>query len=344
MKGENILVWLPSPMGDAILSTPALRAIRERFQEARIFFVGNSTVRQVLEPCPFNDEWIDSTHKDTLSLGLELRKHAFSSVVLFKNSFSSGLGAFLSGAKHRIGYARDGRSLFLTDKIAPRRDADGKIEPVTMVDYYLTIAQSMGCETTDRRTELCVDDEDVLSLSAKLPSVMGGGERVAVLVPGGSFGASKFWCADRYAEIARRLVDDLGATVVVSVAPNDMERQIAGNVCNLSDRKLVNLGDNPLTPGELKALIAEADIVICNDTGPRHIAIALGRKVVSLFGPNNPAWTQTDYADEVQIVGTAECVPCEKPKCTQAEHICMESISVDEVWAAVEKLLGKGKS
>ncbi len=111
MDGEKILVWLPSPMGDAILCTPALRAIREKFVGARIYFLCNRVVREVLEPCSFNDEWIDSTGRGALSLGLELNRYRFFCAILFKNSFSCGLGAFLSGARRRVGYARDGRSL-----------------------------------------------------------------------------------------------------------------------------------------------------------------------------------------------------------------------------------------
>ncbi|NIT23694.1 MAG: hypothetical protein GTN53_14430, partial [Candidatus Aminicenantes bacterium] len=71
----------------------------------------------------------------------------------------------------------------------------------------------------------------------------------------------------------------------------------------------------PLSLGELKALFSIADLVISNDTGPRHIAIALGRKVVTLFGPNNPIWTNTNYENEIQIIGNVHCAPCSKPKC-----------------------------
>ena len=91
--------------------------------------------------------------------------------------------------------------------------------------------------------------------------------------------------------------------------------------------------------GELKGLLAESDLVITNDTGPRHIAIALGRKLITLFGPNNPEWTQTGYKDEVQIVGEAHCVPCDKPQCKQAEHLCMETITVEMVCEAAGKIL-----
>ena len=80
-------------------------------------------------------------------------------------------------------------------------------------------------------------------------------------------------------------------------------------------------------------------MVISNDTGPRHIAIALKRKVVTLFGPNDPAWTETDYKDEIKIIGDAPCAPCEKPVCKKNEHLCMQAITVEMVCNAAKKLL-----
>jgi heptosyltransferase-2 len=82
-----------------------------------------------------------------------------------------------------------------------------------------------------------------------------------------------------------------------------------------------------------------ADLVISNDTGPRHIAIALKRKVITLFGPNDPAWTDTGYENEIKIVGDAPCAPCTKPVCKMSEHLCMQAITVDMVCNAAEKLL-----
>jgi heptosyltransferase-2 len=90
----------------------------------------------------------------------------------------------------------------------------------------------------------------------------------------------------------------------------------------------------------LKALIAHAELVIANDTGPRHIAVALRRKIITLFGPNDPTWTQTGYPHEIQIVGHAPCAPCQKPRCRQPTRICMESITTAQVIAAAERLLG----
>jgi heptosyltransferase-2 len=129
-----------------------------------------------------------------------------------------------------------------------------------------------------------------------------------------------------------------------------MEKQIAAKICASSKsslraqrsnlkHKIINLAERPLTLGQLKSLFSIADLIISNDTGPRHIAVALQRKIVTLFGPNNPAWTDTGYENEIKIVGTAPCAPCHKPVCKKAQHFCMEAITVDMVYAAAQKLL-----
>jgi len=336
MNQGPILVWLPTPMGDAILCTPALRAIRNHFHQ-QIYFLANPTVRQVLSPCSFNDRWIETSNDNVFTLARRLGKFKFSSVILLKNSFGSALTAFIAGISRRIGYARDGRSLFLTEMITPQKSPDGDFKPVTMIDYYLHLAEYMGCDTGDRRTELLIDEKDAENLPAKLPVLFSDHGPLVILVPGGAFGPSKHWPADRFAQTADYLIKKYKARIVVSVAAN--EKNIAEKICNRSENSLCNLAETPLPLGLLKALFAKADMVITNDTGPRHIAIALGRNVITLFGPNNPLWTQTDCQCEIQLPGQAPCVPCQKPKCRQKQHLCMESISTQTVCHVADKFL-----
>jgi heptosyltransferase-2 len=164
-----------------------------------------------------------------------------------------------------------------------------------------------------------------------------------VLVPGGAFGPSKCWPAERFGQTADRLAERHKALVVVSVAPNPQERLIADRIAASARHPLIHLGDRPLTLGQLKALLARADLVITNDTGPRHIAIALKRKVITLFGPNDPAWTETDWPAEIKLIGKAPCAPCSRPTCKASSLYCMESITVEEVCQAAEKLIGLGE-
>ncbi|MGD9110239.1 MAG: lipopolysaccharide heptosyltransferase II [Phycisphaerales bacterium] len=345
MDKQNLLVWLPSPMGDAILCTPALRAIRKHFPEAKITYLGNTVAKEVLSPCSFCDEWMEAKDQNIFDLAKELKKRRFDEAILFKNSFGSALSVFLAGIKSRIGYSRDGRGILLTEELYPPKDIKGKFMPISMIDYYLAIASWLAAETSDRTLELAVATNDYAGLKAKLSDVVDSPGPLIVLVPGGAFGLSKCWPSERFAETADWLIDNYNAKVLISVAPAEAERKIATQICGYAEHELVNLAERALSLGELKVLFSLADLVICNDTGPRHIAIAFGRKVITLFGPNDPAWTQTGYENEVQIIGKAPCVPCLKSKCQQKEHLCMESITTERVCgAAVYLMQGKKAS
>ena len=137
---KNVLIWLPSPLGDAILSTPALRALRSHFQTSKIYFYSNDIVRQILSPSVFNDEWIPQQSKNPFVIAKKLREYKFTHAILFKNSVASTLACFLAGIPFRIGYTREGRGLLLTDKLYPPKLPDGKFKPTPIVDYYLAIS------------------------------------------------------------------------------------------------------------------------------------------------------------------------------------------------------------
>ena len=339
---DNILVWLPSPMGDAILCTPALRAIRKCFASSKITFFGSSIVRQVLSSSGFADAWLELNGNSVFAAARMLKGHNFTHAILFKNSFGSALACFLAAIPVRVGYTREGRGILLTERLYPPRLPSGDFKPISMVDYYLAVASWLGADVQDRFVELSVEPRDTETLKTKLPKIFNAVGPVVILVPGAAAGPSKQWPADRFAKVADWLVQNYNATVVLSVAPNPLEKQIACQIVNVVTHKPVNLGDTPIGLGELKALFAAADLVICNDTGPRHIAIALKRKVITLVGPNNPEWTDPGYDGEVFVKGSVPCAPCDKPVCRKPSHLCMEAITVEMVCEAAAKVLEAG--
>ena len=341
MTSQRILIWLPSPLGDAVMATPSLRAFRSLFQDASITFLGPAFTRQILSPSPFCDDWID-LDKSFLKNVRHIKSGHFNTAVTLKNSFGSALALRLAGIGRRIGYARDGRSILLTDRIVPLRNSDGSFQPLAMIDYYLKIAESLGGETDDRKTELTVQPEDTEAVMQMLPQLKSLTGPLVILVPGGAFGPSKLWPIERYAKLADKLNETYQATVILSVAPIKEEIEIAASICELADSDPINLGAVALNGGQLKALYWLADLVVTNDTGPRHIAIALNKDLITLFGPNNPQWTQTDHDKEIQVIGQAPCVPCDKPVCRQNRHLCMESITVDRIFELAANILEPG--
>jgi heptosyltransferase-2 len=335
----EILVWLPSPVGDAVLCTPALRAIRRHFKSSQISFFANKVVRKILSPSRFNDMWLQQHGKNLLTIVKTFKEHNFTHAILFKNSFSSALAVFLSGIPVRIGYAREGRGFLLTNKLYPSKLSAAKFKPYSMVDYYLAISALLGADISDASLELLIDPQEEKKLRTKFPEIAESKGPIIVLVPGGAFGRSKHWLSERFAQTADRLISKYNATIFVSVSPNPAEKQIAEEICELSKSELINLAERPVSIGELKSLFSVTDLVISNDTGPRHIAIALRRNVISLFGPNDPAWTETGYENEIQIIGNAPCAPCARPTCKKSEHLCMQAITVEMVCNAAKRLL-----
>jgi heptosyltransferase-2 len=343
-NGNNILIWLPSPVGDSVLCTPALRAIRRRFDSCKITFLAEPIVSEVLSPSDYNDEWLELTQKNPFAIARVLKEHRFTHAILFKNSFASALAVFWAAIPSRIGYAREGRGFLLTEKLYPTKLSNGKFKPVSMIDYYLAIASKLGAETDSRKLELLVDPKCSSVLGTKLPEIDEAGRPVVIIVPGGAFGPSKCWPSDRFSQTADWLIDNYNSTVVISVSPEPAEKKIAEEICAASKNKLLSLSRRNVSLGELKALFSRASLVIANDTGPRHISIALQRKLITLFGPNDPVWTETDYENEIQIVGNVHCAPCAMPICKQTKHICMQSITVEMVCNAAKQLFEDNRS
>lgn len=342
MISHNILVWLPSPMGDAIMATPALRCIRQIFESDKITFFANKTAAEILSPSAFADDWIIQNDDNPFKIASVLKKHNFDCALLLKNSFASALAVFLAGIKTRIGYARDNRGIFLNQKLYPEKISFSRYKPLSAIDYYLAVPALFEENGSNKKTELGVAESDKKIILEKFGDKLNSKNPLVILVPGGAFGPSKLWQEQKFAQVADFVVQNFAANVFVSVSPAKQEIEIAEKICSLAKNPIVNLGLNPVSLGQLKALFSFANLVITNDTGPRHIAIALNRKIITLFGPNNPAWTAGNYPEETKIIADVPCAPCDKSVCKKDKHYCMDSISAEMVCSAAEKILKNG--
>lgn len=348
----NILVVLPGPMGDAIMSTAALRLLRAALPNARITLLGDRTVCDVLA----HNDWADEqmcfqTSGDgrvrILATAGRLRRCGFDAAILLSNSFRSALPVRLAGIGTCIGYDRDGRRMLLTYAVRPFR-LSGRYAPISMLDYYRHLMTRavvhLGGEPPtaericDRNLQLFTSAEDHREADEllgrwRLPA----DSRLVMLVPAGAFGPSKFWPAERFAQLADRLARD-GNEVVVSCAPNDTERKIAERIVGACKSPICSLADERLSLGGLKALISRCRLIIANDTGPCHMAAAFGVPLVTLFGPTDPRWTATGYDKEIRLRANTDCPPCQRPNCSQ-DHRCMLGIELDDVYDAACRLL-----
>ena len=340
---QRILVVLPSWVGDFVMATPALRALRARFADASITLLARPMIAELVAGGGWADavvQW-EPKRRHRRSFGLvglakRLRGGRFDWAVLLANSFRSALLVRLAGIDRRIGYDRDGRGWLLTDRLPVPRD-NGSIKITRMVDYYGTLAEHLGCDPPGDKLELFVESSGEQALADRFGR-LGVADRQPLIVmsPGASFGASKLWPPERFAGLADRLIDTHGATVLISCAPG--EQAIARQIVGLMTRQAYVLDDPVTTLGEFKSLIRRCDLLICNDAGARHVAKAFNRPVVTVFGPTHPGWTDTDYPAERKVLIPVDCGPCQKKVCP-LDHRCMTGISVDMVAAAADDLL-----
>ncbi|MHC4064301.1 MAG: lipopolysaccharide heptosyltransferase II [Planctomycetota bacterium] len=340
---KRILVVLPSWVGDLVMATPTLRALREHFADASITLLTRPALTDLIDGGGWADQVMQWEPKrrarrgeSLVALARQLRRRRFDWAVLLTNSFRSALLSRLAGVPRRIGYDRDGRGLLLTDRLAVTR-VNGEIAVTRMVDYYGRLAEHLGAPPPGDKLNLVCDSESDQAIERRLRR-LGIAEQTALVVisPGASFGASKLWLPERFAEVGDRLIDAHGAAVVVSCAPG--EQETARRIGRMMSREAHILDDPVTTLGEFKSLIRRCDLSINNDTGPRHIAKAFGVPIVTIFGPTHPGWTETYYAPERKVSVPVDCGPCQKKACP-LDHRCMTGVTVEMVVAAADELL-----
>lgn len=344
IKPARMLVVLPNWVGDVVLAAPALRALRKGFADTHMTFLLKPYVNDILAGGAWADELVfwpggksrRARQRSFLGLVGELRKRRFDAAVLLTNSFRSGLLSSLIKAPRRIGYDRDGRGMLLTDRLKPHR-VKGAYVPVSMVRYYGAVADYLGCRPEYDRLDLFTEPDDETAIDQLFDKHGVNGDRpVIVINSGAAFGSAKCYPPERFAAVADRLIEDFDAQVVVPCGPKELE--IAHTIRHEMRRKAVFLTDPILPLRHLKALVRRADLLVTNDTGPRHFGCAFGTPTVTIFGPTDPAWTETGYAGERKLITDVDCGPCMKRRCA-TDHRCMTRISPDDVVAACAELL-----
>jgi heptosyltransferase-2 len=341
----HLAVFLPNWVGDAVMATPALRALRQHFPAARLTAVLKPYIAGLFAGCPWFDDIIPLDRRGPWThrwpaVAWKLRQNRPDMAVLFPNSLRPALAAWLAGCRRRIGYDRYGRGCLLTDRLPPERDARGRLTPSPAIDAYNLLAQRAGCPWPGHRMELFTTRADEQAADAVWGRArFSRNTEVICLNPGAAFGSSKHWGDESFARLARHLIDQrrCGVLLLCGPAERDMVRMIAHAV----DRPGVyTLADEPLSLGLTKACVRRADLLITTDSGPRHFAAAFARPVVTLFGPTHIAWTETYHPAAVHLQKQVECGPCQLRTCP-LDHRCMTSLTPAEVFAAAVELLAR---
>lgn len=336
---RKILVRLPNWVGDVVMATGVLRRLREAAPQAEIVLEGRGFLRGLLAGLDSFDDFLPGPAKGFGAARKHaklLRARGFDIAVLLPDSARAALPAALARIPVRVGYSRDLlRRTLVTIPLPPPREGRSR-KAVPMPERYMAILRALGVEGDAAPAELAVDSAADAALAERLRAHGVDPEgKLLVVNPGASFGASKLYPPTQMAQAARHLAEREGLSVVM--APGPGEEGIARQVAAGLDDALVL--DEPVTSlGELVALTARAALVLSNDTGPRHMAVALGRPVVTLMGPTDPEHTNYQLERQRVLREDVDCAPCHKKDCP-IDHRCMTRLDPQRVVAAGRELL-----
>lgn len=333
---RNILVCAPNWLGDAVHSLPAVHTLRKGFPEAEITVLARAQCADVYRGCREIDACVSvpvSSLTGRFREYLRLRSRRFDLAILFPNSFESALMALTAAIPHRIGYRRDFRSLLLTRSID-----SGDRHRLHRIDYYMRLLTLLGLEEGERIFPFHISGEEEKAAENLLAEQgISPDEPMAGIHFGAAFGTAKAWPPERYAELCDRLADRLRLRVAVFGGPGELPL-LSRFLGSLRSKPAIWVGKTPLKV--LAALIRRCGLFVSHDTGPLHLAYALGTPTVTLFGPTHPSVSEPQGEHHVSIYKAVECSPCWKRHCP-IDHRCMMRITVEEVLAAAESLFKK---
>lgn len=334
---KRILIVNVNWLGDVLFTTPFIRTIRKRFPQAYIACMVVPRCGEVLEGNPYVDELVifdeEGKHSSLLAkmqFVANLKKKRFDTVYLLHRSLTRTLMAALAKIPNRVGYITKKRKLFLTHRIEPPK------EPLHRVEYFLGIARAQGLEPEELKYDFYIPQEAFNYIGNFLKeNEIEEDEDFVVLNPGANW-LLKRWPVENYARVAEEILKKFRYKVIISGAERDLE--LAREISRLmSSPPIIACGKTNLK--QLGALLKKASLVVTNDTGPLHIALAVGTKVLTLFGPTSSRisgpYGPGRYITIQKDVGCQ--IPCYHLKCQ--DNRCMKAITPEEVLKEVERLL-----
>lgn len=375
----RLLVVLPSWVGDAVMATPALRLLRRSYPGTFIGALCRPGINELLA----GTDLIDEFHVERVSgvmgpkfVAAKLRPRRYDACLLLTNSFSTALTVRGAGIPRRMGYDRDARGLLLTHPLPVARMGFFTKAIIPAVTYYWRAAEALLFSLppggraekglTDAPTapvtsmptlelprgamlELATTPAEESAASDILARAgVAANTPLAMLNPGGN-NAAKRWPADRFALLATHLAREHGFTILLNGSPG--ERELCGHIASAAravhaGAKCVELPALGITLASLKAIVRRCAIMVTNDTGPRHIAVAFGVPLVSLFGPTDHRWTlipTRPNAPEVVLVADPTLPESELAN-DHPQRCRIDRIEPSRVIEACEKVIGTRES
>lgn len=338
---KNILVKMPNWLGDACMGTPILTDLKNKFPDSKLTALCQSNVAPLLENNPFLDElltykkqsgWLSrAEHTDVID---SLKKGEYDLGVLLTNSFSSAWWLYRGDVKERIGFATSFRSFLLTKAIPFPKN----LESTHLVKTYKALLKPLGIEESLTPPALYLNESEIRYGKNFLQGINAKEDDVIIGInPGAAYGTAKCWLPDRFKEVTERLLKHKNLFILYFGDSSTLE--LTQSICkDFPQERVINLAGKT-TLRELMALLKICKVLLTNDSGPMHIASALGVPLVALFGSTNDTKTGP-YNGGTVIHKHVECSPCYKKVCP-IDFRCMKRITSDEVLEEILKEIQK---
>ncbi|MEJ2704742.1 MAG: lipopolysaccharide heptosyltransferase II [Sedimentisphaerales bacterium] len=337
---DTVVIYCPSWVGDIVMATPLFDCFRENLPGVKMVGLLKKDAQGIVRDGPWFDDFIDGQNKSLggfVSTVKQVRRRKADVGVLLPNSLRSALTMRLGGVKKTYGYRHELRGAFLSGGPEPERE-NHQIVPVPMPQYYLEICRWLGLKVPQNTKPRLFIGEKLLERGQALIHKYGvqAQDLVIGLNPGASFGSSKCWPAEYFGRLAERCQMELEAKILLFCGPG--EKAIAQAVVRQSQATIIDTSSDNVDLELLKPLVRRCNLLVTNDTGPRHYAVAFDVPAVVIMGSTDPRYTASNLDRTVVIRKELDCSPCHKKVCPR-EHECMRQITPDEVFTATAELL-----
>ena len=345
---QRIVVRGTNWVGDAVMTVPALRELRQLFPDAHLTLATRSWAQELFAEADFIDDLLVNDRRGLAALSAQVREwksRKFDLAVLFQNAFEAALIPALARVPFRVGYATERRGFLLTHPLPLPDWRSSKHE----VFYYLNVVAAL--ERLLKGGERSCDDYEPdarlnLSEGRRAGAVnflarhgVKGDRKLIALCPGSINSRAKRWPADSFAALADLLIEHQAQVLLIgSPEESDVSLEVARHMRN---DPIILTGNTTLS--QVIEVLEAVDLLITNDTGPAHIAAALGRPTIVIFGPTNPLTTRPFSANAEIVRHPPECAPCMLRDCP-IDHRCMTAISPAEVFDRAQIIIGAPES
>ncbi len=337
---KHLVVRLPNPLGDAVMATPALRALRSALPSSRITWAGSPAAQAALEGLPYRDGVMPIAGRlargwrAPLRAGRLLRAIRADAVLLLPNSWSARLATVLARIPVRVGSDLRGGGMLLTRKVRLPRGEKDELLPRSMTKQYLDLAAPFGAVDDGQGIEIRTTAFDEERAAARLEGL--AARSLLAVNAGAAFGDTKCYPVKHIVDVVARVRAAHDAMPLILCGPGEeaLAVELAERIgdCISTHSRVADIG-------ELKALLARSDVLLTTDAGPRHLAEALGTPTVVWMGPTDPRWSEHSTAHVVRNE-SLPCLGCHLTTCPIG-HPCMEQLEPEHVaHAALAELEG----